>query len=75
MMTYKKAGEKMTLVHILREMTDMLTHDMEGEEVVNCYNNIMMDDIEYLGESEPYSILEFRKVKDGYGGEIRRTDA
>ena len=73
MITYKKAGEKMTLVHLLREMTDMLTHDMEGEEVVNCYNNIMMDEIEYLREAD--NIFEFRKVKDGYGGEIRRTDA
>ena len=61
MLKYKKAGEKMTLVHLLREMTDMLTHDMAGEEVVNCYNNIMMDQIEYLGEDDHY---EFRKISD-----------
>ena len=59
MITYKKTGEKMTLVHLIREMNDMLTQDMEGEEVVNCYNNIMMDQIEYLGDDEYY---EFRKV-------------
>lgn len=59
MIKYKKAGEKMTLVDLLREMNDMLTHDFEGQEVVNCYNNIMMDQIEYLGLDEYH---EFRKV-------------
>ena len=54
----------MTLVHLLREMNDMLTHCMEGEEVVNCYNNIMMDQIEYVGDDM------FRKVTDGHGGEV-----
>ena len=59
MITYKKAGEKMTLVHLLREMTDMLTHDMEGEEVVNIYNDMMGDKIEYLADDGYY---EFRKA-------------
>ena len=61
---YKKAGERMTLVHLLREMNDMLTHCMEGEEVVNCYNDIMMDQIEYVGDDM------FRKVTDEHGGEV-----
>ena len=56
----------MTIVHILREMNDMLTHDFEGQEVVNCYNNIMLDQIEYLGDSFNEAGfddgLEFRKV-------------
>ena len=66
MLTYKKAGEKLQLPHLLREMNDMLTHDMEGEEVANCYNNIMMDQIEYLGNDV------FRKVQAGYGGKVDR---
>ena len=64
MIKYKKAGEKLQLPHLLREMNDMLSHDMHGEEVANCYNNIMMDQIEYVGDDM------FRKVTDGHGGEV-----
>ena len=71
MLKYKKAGERMTLVHLLREMNDMLTHCMEGEEVVNCYNNIMMDQIEFLPASADMAGHDlFRKVTDGHGGEV-----
>ena len=54
----------MSLPHILQEMVDMLIIDMHGEEVANCYNNIMMDQIEYVGDDM------FRKVTDGHGGEV-----
>ena len=54
----------MSLPHILQEMVDMLINDMHGEEVANCYNNIMMDQIEYVGDDM------FRKVTDGHGGEV-----
>lgn len=64
MLKYKKAGDKMALPHILQEMVDMLINDMHGEEVANCYNNIMMDQIEYVSDDM------FRKVTDGHGGEV-----
>ena len=58
MFKYKKFGEKMAIADVLCEMFDMLLNDFEGEEVANCYNNIMMDQIEYVSEDD-----EFRKIK------------
>ena len=70
MIKYKKAGEPMSLPHILQEICDMLVNDMEGLEVVNCYNSMMMDQIVYLGDDHAEeSDFQWRKVsshdKDG----------
>ena len=56
---HTKAGEKMVLGDVLREMNDMLTNDFEGQEVVNVYNDMMGDKIECLADDGYY---EFRKV-------------
>ena len=59
MIKYTKTGEMMTLTDVLGEMNDMLTNDFEGQEVVNIYNDMMGDKIEYLADDGYY---EFRKV-------------
>mgnify|MGYP001316524527 CR=1 FL=1 len=59
MIKYTKTGEKMVLGDVLREMNDMLTNDFEGQEVVNVYNDMMGDKIEYLVDDGYY---EFRKA-------------
>ena len=56
---HTKTGERLTLGDVLREMNDMLTNDFEGQEVVNIYNDMMGDKIEYLADDGYY---EFRKV-------------
>ena len=58
-MKYTKPGEKMVLGDVLREMNDMLTNDFGGQEVVNIYNDMMGDKIEYLADDGYY---EFRKA-------------
>ena len=46
MIKYKKAGQEMTIIDVVREINDCLEGCMEGDEVTNVYNDTMMDSIE-----------------------------
>ena len=68
MIKYKKAGQEMTIIDVVREINDCLEGCMEGDEVTNVYNDTMMDSIEYIGDSI------WRKVNDEYGGGYEAKD-
>ena len=64
MIKHTKTGEMMTLTDVLGEMNDMLTNDFEGQEVVNIYNDMMGDKIEYLPDDEYYGFRKASSIDD-----------